>query len=62
MRKVLSGAIGAPLSVSAGEAMFAKEYDVYLQGFIPGDEPTETKLAAKLVRNSNYTPTSWADK
>ena len=41
---------------------FAKEYDIYLQGFVPGDEPTETKLAAKLTKDSNYIPTSWADK
>ena len=41
---------------------FAREYDVYLQGFIPGDEPTETKLAAKLTKDANYIPTSWADK
>ncbi len=41
---------------------FAKEYDAYLKGFVPGDEPTETKLAAKLVKDNNYIPTSWADK
>lgn len=41
---------------------FASEYDIYLKGFVPGDEPTETKLAAKLAKDSNYIPTSWADK
>ncbi|MEM8779753.1 MAG: hypothetical protein AAGF26_12940 [Cyanobacteria bacterium P01_G01_bin.49] len=41
---------------------FAKEYEVYLYGFVPGDEPTETKLSAKLTKNSSYIPTSWADK
>jgi len=41
---------------------FAREYDVYLKGFVPGDEPTETKLAAKLAKDNSYIPTSWADK
>lgn len=41
---------------------FAREYNVYLDGFVPGDEPTETKLAAKLTKDNNYYPISWADK
>ena len=41
---------------------FAREYDAYLGGVVPGDEPTETKLAAKLTRDNSYVPTSWADK
>ncbi|MEM7553482.1 MAG: DUF3854 domain-containing protein [Cyanobacteria bacterium P01_A01_bin.84] len=29
---------------------FAREYDVYLEGFVPGDEPTEQKLHEKLFQ------------
>jgi hypothetical protein len=41
---------------------FAKEYGVYLQGFLPADELTEIKLQNKLAKDSSYIPRSWADK
>lgn len=41
---------------------FATQYQIYLQGFVPSDEPWEAKLASKLKDKPNYCPTGWADK